>query len=304
MDNQKQQWTSSCLVRYCSNSADHRNKPLGGYEYKEEVEPFQSRWRKPFSDREGYWKSKFSLFANRKFQGGSTRLNPANFKHFSLKQWWFYHKKDKLIFNQKFIEERLNILGCDLAAAHFVVYRGGAVKFYNQTEWIRDDAKKNKEYDDKLPNTYKPEYVLEAVDFSGTQILYEGLKNIDNLKKLKWLSFEGCGFFDNWCLDRVTGEHWENLEYLNISHTNITWHALNSLYRLTNLKTLKIENWSDDPEFYMMCSEVRNNLPDLVIEGIPEEFLADENEVKARSDFESINFAQKNEERVFSKAKG
>lgn len=273
---------------------------MGGYEYEEEIEPYQSRWRKPYSDREQFWKSKFSLFANRRFQGGLAKYNPANFKYFSFKQWWFHHKKDKLIFNQKFIPERLQILGCDLAAAHFVVFRGGAVKFCNKAEWIRDDTKTNKDYDDKLPNTYDPDYIIEAIDFSKTPILYEGLQNIEKLAKLRWLSFENCPLFDNWCLDRITGEHYETLEYLNVSNTSVTWHALNSLYRLKNLKTLKIDDESDDPEFYIMCAEVKKSLPGLVIEGIPAEFFTDGNEV----DVDSQNIVHKDEERVVSEAKG
>lgn len=228
-------------------------------------------WRKPISEQEGYWKSKLALFASKEFSGGLLRLNPANFKYINFGKVQLRKSIEKLKFDQQFIERRLYILGSDLAAAHFVVFRGGAVKFANQSEWIRDDEKKNNEYDDNLPNSFNPDYILEAIDFSGTNIIYEGLINIENLQELKWLSFAFCPYINNWVIDKISGQHGDTLEYLDISYTNISAHALGALYRFKKLKTLKLYGFSEDSEFIVACNKIKQDFPYLVIMGIPEE---------------------------------
>lgn len=278
-------------VRYASkytkpeSESEFYGEQLGGYEHKEEIEPFKSRWRAPFTER-AFWKTKFALFGKRTFPADKTRYNPNNLQYFNLKQWLATKKKDSLKHHQQFLDERLQILGCDLAAAHFVVYRGGAVKFVGQSSWIKDDQKKNQEYDDELPNMYKPEYVLEAIDLSGLPIVFDGLKNLCNLKKLKWLSFSNCEYFDNWCLDRISGEHGENLEYLDISHTNVTHHGLNAIYRFRKLKTLKLDDTSDEPGFYHTCIAIKRYMPEVTIEGISQELIPVERKDSVEKDSE------------------
>lgn len=270
--------SSILCVRYASkytkpeSESEFYGEQLGGYEHTEEIEPFKSRWRTPFNER-GFWKTKFALFGKRTFPADKTRYNPNNMQYFNLKNWMATKKKDSLKHHQQFLDERLQILGCDLAAAHFVVYRGGAVKFHGHTAWIKDDKKKNHEYDDELPNEYNAEYMVEAIDVSGLEIVFDGLKNLSNLKKIKWLNFSECEYFDNWSLDRISGEHGENLEYLDISNTSITYHGLNALYRFQKLKTLKLDDTSDDPIFYRTCIELRRYMPELTIEGISPEMI-------------------------------
>uniref|UniRef100_A0A1B6ERZ6 Uncharacterized protein n=1 Tax=Cuerna arida TaxID=1464854 RepID=A0A1B6ERZ6_9HEMI len=266
LSTQQQLWCEPFSIKFYSKTSNKRRQ-LGGYEYKEDTLGFKSKWRIPFIDRENFWKSKFDLFGNRNFAGDLTRYNPDNYKFFSFKQWRDFHAKQKIIFDQKVIEERLSILGCELAAAHFVVYRGGGIKFYNH-DWIRDDKKKNREYDEQLPNVYHAGYVVEGIDFSGTKILYEGLKNIEKLQSLKWLSFNSCPFFNTWCLDRISGEYGMNLEYLDISYTDVTHQGLGALYRFNKLKTLKVEGLPDDPEYFLMYLELKKTFPELNIEGI------------------------------------
>ena len=74
-------------------------------------------------------------------------------------------------------------LGYELGAAHFLVHRFGAVKFIGQEKWIVRDGEKGSDYL-SLPNLYDPKYVLEAIDASGTSLMYEGLQNMSQFNPL------------------------------------------------------------------------------------------------------------------------
>lgn len=263
-------WFSSELAKHYSDEPGY-GKQLGGFEYKEDIQGFRSLWRKPISENESIWKSKLAIFGSKKFRANLTKYNPVNLKYMSFGEFWTSIRIKKMRHDQSFREDRLSILGCDLAAAHFTVYRGGAVKFCHLSNWVRDDKNKKRDYDDDLPNSYHPDYVVEAIDFSGTEIIYEGLKNIENLKMLKWLSFACCNFYDDWCLDRISGEFGETLEYLDISYTGVTHHGLTALYRFKNLKTLKVYGYSEYLEFWLFCQELKKAFPNMIIEGISDE---------------------------------
>ena len=60
---------------------------------------------------------------------------------------------------------------------------------------------------------------------------------------VQWLDLSYCEYFDEWCLDRVTGEHGDSLEYLNISGCrSLDWNGLECIWRLRKLKTLVIKD--------------------------------------------------------------
>lgn len=71
----------------------------------------------------------------------------------------------------RFIPERLLFLGPDLAAAHFLVHRGAAVKFVADNLWIKKDDKGNY----TLPGQKIPGLYIEAIDASDTELMFEGL---------------------------------------------------------------------------------------------------------------------------------
>lgn len=272
-------WNKTFAFRFSekSNSADKfeedrlvERKPLSGYVYDEGIEGFTSKWRLKFIERKHFFKSKLAAFGSKTFAASITKLNPENYKYYELKKWWNKEKRENLVLDQRFNEDRLMILGCDLAAAHFTVYRGGAIKFVGNNQWIKD-SKNKKDYDDDLPNQYDPNYTLEAIDFSNTSIIYEGLKNTEHLSSLKWLSFANCSHFDDWCLDRVSGEHRNNLEYLDISFTKVTHRGLHALYRFNRLKTLKVDGAKDDPLFFQTCLELQKEFKGLNVEIVEEQ---------------------------------
>ena len=69
------------------------------------------------------------------------------------------------------------MLGPDLATAHFIVKRNGAVKFVGHNAWFRLD-KDEKYY---LPNRRVDGMELEAVDASGTKLMSSGFENFSEL---------------------------------------------------------------------------------------------------------------------------
>ena len=78
----------------------------------------------------------------------------------------------------RFIPERLETLGPDLATAHFVVARHGAVKFEGSNQWI--SMSKNSDggkYQNLLPTVPSYDIRLEAVDMSDTDMMYISLDN-------------------------------------------------------------------------------------------------------------------------------
>jgi len=78
----------------------------------------------------------------------------------------------------RFVPERLETLGPDLATAHFVVARHGAIKFEGFNRWISmskesGDGKNH----NVLPTVPSLDLRLEAVDMSDTDMMYISFDN-------------------------------------------------------------------------------------------------------------------------------
>ncbi|KAK6641152.1 hypothetical protein RUM44_012861 [Polyplax serrata] len=208
----------------------------------------------------------------------------------------YYLKKKKItrqVLEQSFLPERQAVLKADLAAAYFIIGRGGSVKFLGQESWV------GKGCSDKLPVSYVPGYTVESIDAEGTGLVNEGLANIADLQHLKWLSLKGSNDVDDWFLDTLTSNH-KKLEYLSIANCkNVTYRALSCFYRFKCLKTLDVEGVPDTPEFKVACLMLLDIMPDLEILGIDLkvpvkiEGIQDENEVaKQLSESQSLTKCQ------------
>ena len=81
-----------------------------------------------------------------------------------------------------YLPQRAKMLGSDLAAAHFVAFRGGKVKFQGQDEWHA--MEKNSDELPTLPRFYDPNWKTEALDCAGMKLVYEGLPNMSILLNL------------------------------------------------------------------------------------------------------------------------
>lgn len=179
-----------------------------------------------------------------------------------LKKWFNAKKRNYLKEDQRFIQERHRILGCDMAAAHFLVFRGGKVKFFDQPEWksSNDDGT----YD--LPDRYDPTWRITHLDASGIDLYYEGIENFRNLRTLSWASFKGNKYFDDWCMDKVAAE-FPNMEFLDVSDCPmLTERGLEALYRLYSLRKLIVTDFHKQPSFELTCALLEDCCPELDIE--------------------------------------
>uniref|UniRef100_A0A1B6DA94 Uncharacterized protein n=1 Tax=Clastoptera arizonana TaxID=38151 RepID=A0A1B6DA94_9HEMI len=221
-----------------------------------------------YSEKVGAWQSAFHPFLNKRSSPPDiSRFNPKLWSMHRFQTWLNIKKREKLCFEQRYLDERHRTLGNDLAAAHFLIYRGGAVKFVGHTKWIKDTSK-NKDYDDELPRNFDPLFYVEALDLSKCEIVYEGLENIKDCIKLNWLSFNECPHFDDWCLDRISAMYKDNLEYLDISNTKVTDRGLCALYKCRKLKFLKVHGISDSKLFQLACLLLEDLHENLQIDGV------------------------------------
>lgn len=223
-------------------------------------------WRVKPSEKKGQWYSKFKLFLqDDNEQVKETMMirlqQPISMKPTDLKKWWHQSREKQERFLQQYIPDRHKILGNDLAAAHFLVYRGGKVKIAESDKWIVQ----TEEDEVPLPDRYVHGMFIESIDCEGVEIYYEGLENFRRLKSLRFLSFKNVKSFDDWCLDRISGAEFESLEVLNLSGTKVTHRGLQALYRIPTLKTLILDNPFRDTEWKLVIAMLQEILPGLEI---------------------------------------
>lgn len=216
----------------------------------------------------GEWRSFFHYFAPKK--GITIDVVHHLQKGFDLRpkalQKWLKKIKQKRSENdQVFRKDRVAALGFDLAAAHFIVHRGGKIRFKDSQEWTQQDE--DEEYD--LPGHYNENYAVEAIDASETNILYEGFECISNLKQLTWLSVANCPHIDDWCIDRICGQYASTLKHLDISNcTKITHRGIAALARLGELRSLHINGLENIRDIQLLCLLLEDILPEIKIVGI------------------------------------
>jgi len=169
----------------------------------------------------------------------------------------------KIVEGQLFLPSRLKALGPDLAAAHFLCFRGCRVRFKGHSHWTQVE---NGELD--IPAVYVPGWYIEAIDASSSKLVYEGLQNLRNLHHLKELDLSYSVFIDEWCMDRITGEFHPTLEVLNISGCRLVdWNGLELCWRFGNLKRLVLKDMDHIKDLTLICLLLLDVLPKLKIEG-------------------------------------
>jgi len=185
----------------------------------------------------------------------------SDFSLGNIMNWYTHNNIMTAKHDQRFIAQRHEILGADLAGSYFIIARGGRVKFHGNNDWVEKDEKGLY----NLPKKFDPTYSLEAIDINGIDLYYEGLSNICGLMKLKWLSFKNCKNIDDWGLDKISAEY-PQLEYLDISGCSITERGLESLYRMTLLKKLIVTNYNRSATFELTCMMLEDCVPGLICE--------------------------------------
>ena len=184
----------------------------------------------------------------------------------------FYHQYkrqkgyQKLVDSQRFSRDRLIALGPDLAAAHFLLARGCRVKFTCHPEWTEPFQRYDHSH---VPHTYVPGFNLEGIEAQDSQLIYEGFSTLRNLQHLKHLDVSYSPHIDAWCLDRITGEYSDTLQYLDLSGCeSLNWNGIESIWRLTRLKTLVLRDLEHIVDLKMLCLLILDVLPDLEIQGV------------------------------------
>lgn len=252
-----------CVTRNLSDETNGRESTVQK-RIREELERDKQalKWRKS-NEESGDIDTKLKYFANHEQTSDYIIMmqKPINLNPKEWLEMWEKRKEKKERHMQQFMPERHEILGPDLATAHFILHRGGAVKFLNSKNWMR--ANENGEF--KLPSTYHAQFKVEALRCDNMTLYYEGLENIRWLQDLKFISFHNVKTFDDWCLDRVSGSQCHKLEVLDISGTQCTARGLACLYRLNNLKLLIVDDPKDSLEYELTCSMLEEALPKLKI---------------------------------------
>ena len=111
----------------------------------------------------------------------------------------------------------------------FLITRGCKIRLKGYTNWFEQTINGYQvEYPEELPISYEPGYYVEAIDMSDSKIVYEGLTNIRNLVYLKYLNISYCMEVDVWCMDRITGEFTDSLEYLDLSGCRVSNQCLHN----------------------------------------------------------------------------
>ncbi|KAJ8948673.1 hypothetical protein NQ318_004461 [Aromia moschata] len=147
------------------------------------------QWRTPWHKKEGQYFSVLRTFYKEDSKRSMLQVlqMPIDLSPSNVRKWLEEKKEYKEIVMQSYIPERHQILGSELATAHFIVYRGGAVKFHGDDKWIK--ANEYNEY--SLPSRYVEGKYLEAIDCTDMNLYYEGLVNMRDLKKLNGLASMG-----------------------------------------------------------------------------------------------------------------
>ncbi|KAF2353052.1 Leucine-rich repeat [Trinorchestia longiramus] len=185
--------------------------------------------------------------------------------------------------DQMYRVERERMVGPELAAAHFIVFRGGRVRFHGHSEWVKKDE--NDEYN--LPREKVDNLFVEDIDASSTDLLYEGLENFKGCQYLKSLNISRCKYADNFFLDRICLQHAHTLTSLNISHcNNISVGGITALCRLKKLQHLNVEGLFI-PYLPLACLSLEDEIPGLQISGVS--YILEELEMLPDDEIQLIN---------------
>lgn len=227
------------------------------------------QWRTKPYDRKTEWYSGFKLFLSEDEGKPPTEtfvtkvVQPIDLRPSTLLKSWRQTREKQERFLQQYCPERQQALGNDLAAAHFIVFREGKVKFLGQDRWVTEEGYNS------LPNRYVPTMHLEAINCEGMELYYEGLENLRRLKHLRFASFKNIEFFDDWCLDRISGAEFKNLEVLDLSGTKVTENGLQALYRIPSLKKLIVDDPNKNTQWQLVIAMLQEIMPQLEVVAEP-----------------------------------
>ena len=108
-----------------------------------------------------------------------------------------------------------------------------------------------------------------------------------NLLYIKKLDISYSAMVDAWCLDRITGEYEDSLEYLDLSGCKaLNWNGLECVWRLRKLKVLVLQDMEHIKDLDLLCLMLLEILPDLQIKGV--DYMANAKDLLAGSEAEPL----------------
>ncbi|KAH9514533.1 hypothetical protein Btru_025589 [Bulinus truncatus] len=171
--------------------------------------------------------------------------------------------------DQRYRRERVEALGYELAAAHFIVHRYGAVKFVGHDAWF---LKKESEAN-PLPKVFIKNVYLEGIDLSNTLMTSIATENFAHLSHLRYMRLHNCPVLDDWFLAQLYHLK-DTLEFLDISNCpEITDNGLSCLHHLSRLKCLRLTNLENVKHIGLISLLLEDKIPGLMVLGINEEQL-------------------------------
>lgn len=154
--------------------------------------------------------------------------------------------------------------GPDISAARFLLRRSAGVKFKNSDQWVY-----GQEHEHRLPSKPHPNFIVEAIDLRGFQIIHRGFENIARCRELKALKLVNQSYVDDFCIDAVSGMFNSSLEYLDISGCKlVTERGLSCLHRCKSLKLLNLYNLPNVKHPELLALLLEEALPSVQIRGI------------------------------------
>lgn len=122
-----------------STSANSEEKqPKTPFEVKLAEAKEKLKWRTPYNERDNEWYTKFKVFAPEKNEDVDMITYLQTPFDLTLKGRRKRIERKRVALEkamQQFVPDRHKILGNDLAAAHFLVHRGGSVKYADSRKY-------------------------------------------------------------------------------------------------------------------------------------------------------------------------
>jgi len=188
---------------------------------------------------------------------------------------------EKLVADQSLNAAQLQLLGPDLYAAQFLLYRKARVRMHGVEGFYQISLSQKS----PLPeNKCVPGWYIRDVDISDMRIMYEGLENFEGCMRIEGFIMRNNQYVDTWYVDRICAQHYQSLKRVDLSYCKkMTVGAVSALARCPLLEEVTLEGMEIEPvELRMACLDLLDIFPNLKIHGL--DLFLEEEEMKESSE--------------------